>query len=287
MGTTGALAVSFVTLCVVSCAANRGIQKSDNCDVPGLDWMTASDKYDRTLVASLAARFEVAAKADANNVKYVQDATAAANLGGDVKSTATVHRERGAVVSQAFYQQAIAYRTSVCALKQMLKDGNLTGSVADRARESLVDMSVVFGRIKEIEEPALANAALLLGYDAAFALAHAKLGTLSEQERARIAEYLRQLDIATAFPENPMGVNNDAQPAADFAQRVAGTLDARDRKAQRAFLLGWLGVITLNTPALKPAGFDLRRFASEAGFLPSPHADDTAFLEQLVELARR
>lgn len=149
---------TFIALLLaVACGTNSGIQKPDECDVPGLEWMEATDKYDRTLVANLAAKFEAAAKADANKIKYIQDASASGNLGGDLKSTSEAHRNRVARVSQEFYQNAIAYRTSVCSLTQLLRDGHLIDASADRARDSLVEMSVAFGRIKAVEQQAVVN----------------------------------------------------------------------------------------------------------------------------------
>lgn len=129
--------------------------------------------------------------------------------------------------------------------------------------------------------------ALLLGYDGALALAHAIQGQPTAQNRARLGEYLRLLDLRPIeFPADPMGPQRDAEPASLFAQEVVGTMEARDVRLQRAFALGWWGVISLNTPSLRPAEFDLRQFAAEAGFTPRPEMEDSAYLEMLVEQAR-
>jgi hypothetical protein len=129
--------------------------------------------------------------------------------------------------------------------------------------------------------------ALLLGYEAAFTLARARMGNPTIQDQARVTERLRHLGLqAIAFPDNLLGVNNDAVPASDFAQKVVGTLEARDLRLQRAFLVGWLGVITINTPSLKPGGFNLRSFAKEAGFPDLPNLSDADYLEFLVDQAK-
>lgn len=129
--------------------------------------------------------------------------------------------------------------------------------------------------------------ALLLGYDGAFALAHSLQDKSITQEQARLAEYIRQLNLLDiAFPGNPAGDLKDAAPASIFAQEVAGTLEARDFRLRSAFLVGWLGVITINTPSLTPEGFELRKFAKEAGFPEQPERTDADYLELLVQEAR-
>ena len=129
--------------------------------------------------------------------------------------------------------------------------------------------------------------ALLLGYDGAFALAHALQGESVTQEQARLAEYIRQLDLHDVyFPKNPAGDLKDAAPASIFAQKVTGMLEARDFRLRSAFLVGWLGVITINTPSLMPEGFNLRKIAGEAGFLEHPEMADAEYLEFLVREAR-
>ncbi len=126
--------------------------------------------------------------------------------------------------------------------------------------------------------------ALRLGYDSAFALAHARMGRVITQEKARLSEYLHQLSMDNiVFPDNPLGEQKDALPASTFAQEVAGTLEARDFRLQRAFLVGWLGVIAINTPSMKPPEFDLRKFAKESGFPDSSGKSDVEYLEGLVK----
>jgi hypothetical protein len=130
--------------------------------------------------------------------------------------------------------------------------------------------------------------ALLAGYDGAFAVAHALQGHDLQQERARLSDYLRQLGVTGAeFPLDPLGPARDAEPAAKFAQSVLGTLEARDPRLGQAFVLGWFGVISLNTPNLKPPDFELRKVAGDAGFRNAPGLSDLQFLEALVAEARR
>ncbi len=129
--------------------------------------------------------------------------------------------------------------------------------------------------------------ALLLGYDGAFALAHALMNKPIVQERSRLSEYLRQLNLEKVyFPADPLGEKKDATPASAFAQEVVGTLEARDVRLQRAFLAGWLGVISINTPTMKPEGFDLRSFTKDAGFPDQVNSSDAEYLESLVEQER-
>jgi Trypsin-like peptidase domain len=130
--------------------------------------------------------------------------------------------------------------------------------------------------------------ALLLGFDGAFAIAHALAGQPIAHDQARLRELLRQLEITdVVFPDEPVGKSGDGLPASTFAQHVTGTLEARDPRLAKAFLVGWLGVITLNTPELTPGGFQLRTFAHEAGFVDAAERSDTDYLELLVAEARK
>ena|SRR5258706_242474 len=76
-------------------------------------------------------------------------------------------------------------------------------------------------------------------------------------------------------------------PAAKFAKAAYAELSATDDTLAKAFALGWYGVISLNTPTIRPQEFDLRRFAREAGFPEHSELADTNFLELLVDAARK
>jgi ABC-type uncharacterized transport system substrate-binding protein len=129
--------------------------------------------------------------------------------------------------------------------------------------------------------------ALLLGFDGALALGHAVMGEDLTQEKARLTEYLHQLGLERiVYPENPLGDAKDALPASTFQKLTAGALEARDLRLARAFELGWFGVISTNTPSLRPPGFGIRKFALEAGFHDRVDLSDRAYLQQIVLEAR-
>ena len=110
--------------------------------------------------------------------------------------------------------------------------------------------------------------ALLLGYYSAYALALFKQDKLDpfNQIRGRINQYLKNLGIGNLrYPDNPYGENRDSVPVAKFAQEVAGRLAAHGRVIESAFILGWYGLITTNTPSMRP-DFDLCKSVREAGF---------------------
>lgn len=128
---------------------------------------------------------------------------------------------------------------------------------------------------------------LLVGYDGAFALAKAIQGEDFSQDRARINEHLRWLEISTVeFPAHPTEPEGSAENAATFARELAGVLEARDNRLKAAFILGWFGVISTNTPSISPPGFSIERAADEAGFLYTQNTPDEAFIEELVADAR-
>ena len=128
---------------------------------------------------------------------------------------------------------------------------------------------------------------LLIGYDGAFALARALMGEDIMQDRSRIDEYLRLpgVDVA-AFPTDPAGPNGTAEAAAAFARSLAGVLEARDSRLKAAFVLGWFGVISTNTPSISLSGFSVQSAAREAGFPTEDDVGDEEYLEELVRNAR-
>ena len=131
------------------------------------------------------------------------------------------------------------------------------------------------------------NVAFLLGYDAAFALARKRMGENIDQLRAGLDQRIKILGVdGLSFPENPMGEMADAVPAADFARKASGALEAKDPKLAKAFQLGWVGVISTNTPSLPFPGFSVRAFAREVGYAVPDGKTDMAILEQIASIAR-
>jgi hypothetical protein len=131
--------------------------------------------------------------------------------------------------------------------------------------------------------------ALVLGFNAAFALAQDLQGILTDQQVSSINTQLRLLELGNiAFPVKPAGAEGNALPAAQFAQQVAGALEARSTGHKAAFLLGWFGVIATNSPEVAPPGFGLRSQAKQAGYRDSLLiANDADYLQSLVDRARR
>jgi hypothetical protein len=133
--------------------------------------------------------------------------------------------------------------------------------------------------------------ALILGYESAVTLALFMAGEPTNQIKAKVTEYLSLLGIDDIlYPDDPVGINSDGQPVAEYAQRVAGTLSARGTDIGDAFILGWYGVITLNTPDLRP-DFDLCEFAQRSGFDKAVEfrcdaRNKEQYFNQLVEFAR-
>lgn len=131
--------------------------------------------------------------------------------------------------------------------------------------------------------------ALLLGYDGAIGLAKSLQGESVVQQGSQLDGYLKSLGIEDiTYPVNPSGDSRDAAPAAEFAQRITGRLRSQDQRLESAFLLGWYGVITTNTPSLKRAEFDVRAYSQKAGYGPQRgNLDDVGIVKKLVGEARR
>jgi hypothetical protein len=105
--------------------------------------------------------------------------------------------------------------------------------------------------------------AFLVGYYGAFALAQAKLGQDIVELRSAINAHLRELGLLSEYPADPVGTAGE--PAAAFFRKTRGELSTRDTRLEKAFTLGWFGVISVNTPSLKPQGFEVAQTAKEAG----------------------
>jgi hypothetical protein len=134
----------------------------------------------------------------------------------------------------------------------------------------------------------LRSRSLILGFDGAMAVAHALMGRNINQEVDQLNAYLKPLNLTdVSYPRDPLGANKKADPFAAFAGKVMAQLGAVDRRLQLAFAIGWAGVFTTNTPALKPAGFDLRKLAQEAGLPPRPEMTDPNYVQWLADEARK
>jgi hypothetical protein len=130
--------------------------------------------------------------------------------------------------------------------------------------------------------------ALLLGFDSAFALAHSVEKKAIDQEVVLLNAYLKLLDIPDLqFPSDPLGSEKDAKPTVQFVQSVYAKLGAADTVLQHAFALGFYGVVSSNSPDLKPKGFDLREFAKKAGFADQSTMKDAEYLQWIADNSRK
>lgn len=66
---------------VPGCVRNSGLLvKSDNCSAPGMTWMEVTEGYDKKTESELAAKFEAAAKTDAERIKAHNEDSAGVSL---------------------------------------------------------------------------------------------------------------------------------------------------------------------------------------------------------------
>jgi len=112
--------------------------------------------------------------------------------------------------------------------------------------------------------------ALVVGYDSAFALAHYRMGRDIMADRVTIGGHLKMLGINVEFPLDPLheaGTQEEkGEPTRLFLENVRGALRVLDPRLERAFVLGFFGVVSLNSPEMTPEGFSIESFAREAGF---------------------
>ena len=79
---------------------------------------------------------------------------------------------------------------------------------------------------------------------------------------------------------------NGGKPASDFSMAIMGRLQSVSAEEAAAFYLGWYGVISLNTPEMRPSGFDVNKLSSKAGFPKCEDSSELNCLEGLVDRAR-
>ncbi len=132
---------------------NKGILRGDDCQAPGLEWMEAVEGYDKQEVIDLAAKFEAAAKADAELLKGLKDGSTDISITSSLKEIIHNTSGRSAKVSQAFFEKASTYRTSICNIERWLRDGTLSNpSVRANAQMMLLSLSQNFGSIAATEK---------------------------------------------------------------------------------------------------------------------------------------
>lgn len=137
-------------LLIQACASTRSgnINKQDDCNVPGLDWMEGVEGYDKKEVFELATKFEAAARADADKVKLLKDANAEGSLTASLQQIINNTTGRKVKVSQEFFQKANAYRTTICSIERWLKEGTLSDPEQRiKAQQLLLDLSAGFNSI--------------------------------------------------------------------------------------------------------------------------------------------
>lgn len=150
------ITIVIFSIFLQSCAStgSGNINKQDDCKVPGLDWMEGVEGYDKKEVYELAAKFEAAARADADKVRLLKDTNTEGSLIGSLQQIINNTTGKKVKVSQEFFQKAIAYRTAICSIERWLKEGILSApDVRKNAEQLLLDLSVDFNSIAtEISE---------------------------------------------------------------------------------------------------------------------------------------
>lgn len=122
------LLMILVALLIQSCASSGSgnINKQDDCKAPGLDWMEGVEGYDKKEVFELATKFEAAARADADKISLLKDASSEISFSASLKEIINNTTGRKVKVSEEFFEKANSYRTTVCNIERWLKDGTFS-----------------------------------------------------------------------------------------------------------------------------------------------------------------
>lgn len=142
-----AILMSFL---IQSCGttSSGNINKQDDCKAPGLDWMEGVEGYDKKEVFDLATKFEAAAKANAEKVTVLKDASSEVSLASSLQEIVNNTTGRKVKVSQEFFQKAHSYRTTVCNIERWLKDGTFSDpELRKMAQRELITLSSGFNVI--------------------------------------------------------------------------------------------------------------------------------------------
>jgi hypothetical protein len=129
------------------------ISKDDGCLAPELVWMEVSQTLDSRELADLAGKLEIAAQADAKELK-----NPAITLSEILASLKKVNADqlgisKKAKVSQAFFERAMAYRQAICNLERQIQSGAIENAqVRIEAERQLLSHSNFFGNVRLEEE---------------------------------------------------------------------------------------------------------------------------------------
>lgn len=125
--------------------------------------------------------------------------------------------------------------------------------------------------------------AFLLGFDSAFALARSINHEDIAVDRSRLNGWLELLKLGNIeFPRNPVG--DQGSTFMEFAKRVIGALDARDRTLAIAFQIGLNGVLKVG--GANAGDFHVDSLAVSIGLPPNTLSNENEYLQFLAELSR-
>ena len=108
---------------------------------------------------------------------------------------------------------------------------------------------------KEIDDQRNTSLALILGFDSAFTLAMEIMGVDITTNISKINGYLDRMQInSIRYPDSPLEDNGNA--ALDYFKKARGKLSSINQRLEASFILGYFGLICINTPEQCPNDFD-------------------------------
>lgn len=126
------------------------INRQDDCNAPGLEWMEGVEGYDKREVFDLATKFQLAARSNADKIVFLNDASSQESFAASLKEIINNTTGRKAKVSQEFFEKANSYRTTVCNIERWLKDGTLSDpAIRLEAQRQLLTLSSGFSTIAD------------------------------------------------------------------------------------------------------------------------------------------
>lgn len=119
------------------------------CPLPDEKWMVTVDGYDSKTIIELAAKFEEAAKADAQRLKLTEKNDEL--FISELSKILELSSRRKVEVSQSFYEAYRINRDALCAILLLLDRTDILDSTRRHAEKQFIEISKNWASIKNIE----------------------------------------------------------------------------------------------------------------------------------------
>lgn len=132
---------------------------TSNCTLPDTKWLKVVNGYDSKTVIELATKLEAAAKADAEKIKNIGEASASASgsFKSDFSKIVNANSQQVVEVSQEFYEGYRSKRDALCSLFNLLDRPDISSDTRKSAEKQFLDINESWSKIKDNEQKKTSN----------------------------------------------------------------------------------------------------------------------------------